>query len=235
MCSSLTSGRTINSYTENMKEIFRILLRILFLLVILFLVTRIFKRADEQKILSPATAVYSAGNAPDSTRMEIIDQLNRFQEGYSGRDTSQVEAFMESLYSRENILILGTMPGEVFSGYERATSLVRSDWESWGDCIFNIDSANISSAGDISWFSTRGYVEFDLSRLLVIPLRLTGIMVKEDGVWKFQQQQFQFDIDFSFTLLAILILSVWILVSIVTLAVVSVKVIKARTSTKSMP
>jgi hypothetical protein len=235
MCSSLTSGRPINSYTENMREIIKILLRILLLLVILFLVTRIFKRADEQRILSPATAVYSAGNAPDSIRREIIDQLNKFQEGYSLRDTSLVDTFMESLYSRENVLILGTMPGEVFIGYDRASSLVKSDWESWGDCKFNADSANISSVGDIAWFSTRGYVEFDLSSLLVIPLRLTGIMVKEDGVWKFQQQQFQFDIDFSFTLLAILILSVWILISIVTLAVLSVKVIKARTSTKSKP
>ena len=213
-----------------MKEIVKILLRILLLLVILFLVTRIFKRADEQKILSPATAFYSAGNAPDSTRNRIIDQLKKFQDGYSKRDTSLVDDFMESLYSRENILILGTNPNEIFSGYERATSLVRSDWESWGNCRFMVDSANISSAGDIAWFSTRGYVEFDLSKLLVIPLRLTGIMVKENGVWKFQQQQFQFDIDFSFALLAILILAVWILVSLITLAAVSVRVIKSRSS-----
>ena len=213
-----------------MKDIVKILLRIVLLLVILFLVTRIFKRADEQKILSTATSVYSAGNAPDSTRNEIIDQLKKFRDGYSKRDTSQVDAFMQSLYSRENVLILGTNPNEIFSGYERATSLVRSDWESWGDCKFNVDSANISSAGDIAWFSTRGYVEFDMSKLLVIPLRLTGIMVKEDGVWKFQQQQFQFDIDFSFSLLAILILAVWILVSLITLAVVSVKVIRAPSS-----
>jgi hypothetical protein len=218
-----------------MKNIVNILLRILLLLVILFLVTRIFRRADEQTILSPATSVYSAGNAPDSTRREIIDQLNKFQDGYSLRDTSQVEAFMESLYSRENVLILGTMPGEVFSGYDRATYLVKSDWESWGDCKFNVDSANISSAGDIVWFSTKGYVKFDLSKLLVIPLRLTGIMVKEDQVWKFQQQQFQFDIDFSFTLLATVILAVWIIISLIVLVVVSVRVIKARTSYKSSP
>ena len=213
-----------------MKDIVKILLRIVLLLVILFLVTRIFKKADEQKIASPATAVYSLGNAPDSTRREIIDQLNKFQDGYSNRDTSQVKTFMESLYSRKNVLILGTNPNEIFSGYERASSLVKSDWESWGDCKFNVDSANISSAGDIAWFSTRGYVEFDLSKLLVIPLRLTGIMVKEEGVWKFQQQQFQFDIDFSFGLLAVLILAAWILVSVVTLAVVSVRFIKTRTS-----
>jgi hypothetical protein len=214
-----------------MKAIVKILLRILLLLVILFLVTRIFRRADEQKILSPATAAFSKGNASDSTRKEIIDQLIKFQDGYSQRDTSLVKAFMQSLYSRENILILGTMPGEIFIGYDRAAHLVQSDWESWGDCKFNVDSANISSAGDIAWFSTKGYVKFDLSKFLVIPLRLTGTMVKEDQVWKFQQQQFQFDIDFSLTLLAILILVVWILVTLVTLAVISVRVKKARTST----
>ena len=59
---------------------------------------------------------------PTARERQIIDQLNKFQDGYSRRDTSQVEAFMESLYSRENILILGTMPGEVFSGYDRAAS-----------------------------------------------------------------------------------------------------------------
>jgi SnoaL-like domain len=213
-----------------MKEIVKILLRIILLLVVLFLVTRIFKRADERSILSPAKSAYSKGNAPDSTRKEVIGQLNKFQDGYSRRDTSQVDAFMQSLYSRENILILGTSPGEICKDYDKASGLVRSDWESWGDCRFMVDSANISSDGNTAWFSTRGYVKFDLSGLLVIPLRLTGIMVKEDQVWKFRQQQFQFDIDFSFTLLAILVLTVWILVSLVTLAVVSVRVIKGRTS-----
>ncbi|MCK7539421.1 MAG: hypothetical protein MZV63_55205 [Marinilabiliales bacterium] len=57
-----------------------------------------------------ATAAYSKGNAPDSTRKEIIGQLNKFQEGYSNRDTSQVGAFMESLYSRENLLDSGNEP-----------------------------------------------------------------------------------------------------------------------------
>jgi len=214
-----------------MKDILTIVLRIVFLLLILFLVTRMFKRADGERILSPATAAYSSGDAPDSVRQAIIGQLNKFQDGYSKRDTSQVGAFMESLYSRDNILILGTSPGEVFIGYDRAAGLVRSDWESWGDCRFMIDSANISSKGDVAWFATKGYVEFDLSKLLVLPLRLTGVMVKEDQVWKFRQQQFQFDIDFSWSLMAILILSAWILVSLVKLVIASLKALKARRST----
>jgi len=202
-----------------MKDIGKIILRIIVLLTILFLVTRIFRRADQKTILSATTSFYSKGNAPDSIRREIILQLNKFQDGYSKRDISQVETFMQSLYSQESILILGTMPREVFIGYERATSLVKSDWETWGDCKFAIESASISSSGNTAWFTTGGYVKFDLSRFLVIPLRLTGIMVKEDQEWKFKQQQFQFDIDFSFSLLATIILVAWILISFLSVAI----------------
>lgn len=202
-----------------MKEILKIVFRLLMLFIILFLVTRLFKRADESLILSPVKSYYAHGSAPDSVRIEVIKQLHKFQDGYTKRDVDQVESFMQELYSRDNILILGTMPGEVFKGFDRATYLVETDWESWGDCKFMIDSANISSKGDVVWFSTRGYVKFDLSRLLVIPLRLTGVMVNENGTWKFQQQQFQFDIDFSFSLVATLLLSLWICVCFINLAI----------------
>jgi hypothetical protein len=186
-------------------------------------VTRVFKKADEIIVLSPAKAFYSKGNSPDSIRIEIIEQLRKFQDGYTKRDPKSIDSFMQSLYSKDNILILGTMPNEVYPGYEKATQLVKTDWESWGDCKFEIDSAYISSRGNTAWFSTKGYVEFDLSGLLVIPLRLTGIMVKEDQEWKFQQQQFQFDIDFSFSLIATVIISAWILLSIITLSIKTVK------------
>lgn len=209
-----------------MKDIFQILLRIILLFIILFLVTRVFKKADEKIILSPSEAPYSLGNSPDSVRMEIIDQLRKFQDGYSKRDPKNIDNFMQSLYSKNNILILGTMPKEVYKGYENAVRLVKSDWESWGDCKFAIDSANISSLGNTVWFSTKGYVEFDLSKLLVLPLRLTGIMVKEDQEWKFQQQQFQFDIDLSFSLIATLVISAWIFISIITLSIKTVKILR---------
>jgi len=209
-----------------MKDLFKILLRIILLFILLFLVTRQFKKADEKLVLSPSEAPYALGNSPDSVRMEIIAQLNKFQDGYSKRNPGNIDNFMQSLYSRNNILILGTMPNEVYKGYENAGRPVKSDWESWGDCRFAIDSASISSSGNTAWFSTKGFVKFDLSGLLVLPLRLTGIMVKEDQVWKFRQQQFQFDIDFSFNLIAILVISAWILISIITLTVRTVKFLR---------
>jgi hypothetical protein len=218
-----------------MKEIVRILVRILILVIILLLVTRLFKRADENSILDPERSFYSKGNAPDSIRIEIIDQLRKFQEGYTKRNPEEIEAFMQSLYSKNNILILGTMPNEIYSGYEKATRLVASDWESWGDCKFEIDSANISSSGNTAWFSTRGFVEFDMSKLLVIPLRLTGTMVREEQDWKFQQQQFQFDIDFSFSLLAIVVISAWILVSVGSLMLTTITGLRKKSTSKRTP
>lgn len=222
----LKKMKTLSDKSKKARDILKILLRLILLLVILFLTTRTFKKADEKNILFPAESVYSKGNAPDSTREEIIDRLNKFQSGYIKRDINDIDSFMESLYSKENILILGTMPREIFIGYERATELVKADWEHWGDCKFAVDSANISSNGNTAWFSTKGYVTFDLSSLLRIPLRLTGTMVKENQVWKFQQQQFQFDIDFSFNLITTLILSVWVLICFIILAVKSVKILR---------
>lgn len=211
-------------------QVLKILVRIVLILVILILVTRTYKRADERKYGNTSAAVFSKGNATDSIRKEVLAHLYKFQEGYSKRDTRKVESFMNSLYSKDNILILGTMPGEIFKEYKGATELVKSDWESWGDCRFAMDSANISSTGNVAWFSARGYVKFDLSSLLVIPLRLTGIMVKEEGSWKFQQQQFQFDVDFSFSLLAAVLLFIWLVVSVITLIAETIKSLKKRTS-----
>jgi hypothetical protein len=213
-----------------MMKIVKILFRIVLILLILFLVTRTFRRADERSYRTASVAFFSKGNAPDSIRKEVLTQLHKFQDGYSKRDTSQLESFMSSLYSKDNILILGTMPAEIFTGYKRASHLVKNDWESWGDCHFAMDSANISSSGNIAWFSSRGYVKFDLSSLLVIPLRLSGVMVKENGTWKFQQQQFQFDVDFSFSMLASVLLVIWLVFSIVNLVVVIVKNLRKKTS-----
>jgi len=216
-----------------MKQILRISIRIILIFIILFFATRIFKRADVTKYGSTAVTVYSKGNAPDSIRKEVVEQLQKFQDGYTKRDVNQVESFMQSLYSANNILILGTLPGEIFKGYKRASYLVESDWESWGDCKFVIDSSNISSSGNVAWFSTRGFVKFDMSSLLVIPLRLSGVMVKEEGCWKFQQQQFQFDIDFSFSLFAALLLFIWLVISVITLIYAALKSYKNKTSSIS--
>jgi hypothetical protein len=135
---------------------------------------------------------------------------------------------MEQLFSQDNVLVLGTMPREVLTNHERTKGLVSSDWRSWGDCRFLMDHAHISASGNVAWISTIGYVESDLSRFLILPLRLTAVMVKETDSWKFQQMQFQFDVDFSFILLTVIILLIWLPISLISLTVVAVNTVRRR-------
>jgi hypothetical protein len=94
--------------------------------------------------------LYDQGNASPAIRAEIMEQLELFQEGYDKRDTSILESYMEQLFSRENILILGTMPREIYSGYVEAADLVSSDWLLWGDVDMLVKSANISASDSVA-------------------------------------------------------------------------------------
>ena len=175
----------------------------------LFITTKTFKIPHKTLYNNPDAYVFSEGNADPEIRSQIEQKMRQFQAGYEARDTSVLAFFMDDLFSQENILILGTMPNEIYSGYDEATDLVRTDWLQWGDVRLMVQNANISSQGNVAWISTVGFVEFDLSRFLVLPLRFSGVLVQENFGWKFQQVQFQFDLDSSFTVMAILLL--WIL------------------------
>ncbi|UCE60403.1 MAG: nuclear transport factor 2 family protein [Phycisphaerales bacterium] len=180
------------------------------------------------------TYVFSKGNAPEDVREEIIQQLHKFQDGYTNRDLSALQPFMEDLFSQENILILGTQPRETLHDYEHATALVRSDWRRWGDCTFLMDQSHVSTSGNVAWISTAGYIEFDMSRFLVLPLRLSAVVVKESDVWKFQHMQFQFDLDVTSLLVIIVVLLIWLPISVVSLALVIIKSVRRpRTEVES--
>ncbi len=159
------------------------------------------------------------GNATPEVRTAVLNQLERFQEGYTKRDVKQLDAYMQAVFSRERPILLGTMPGELYVGYPQVTQLIREDWKSWGDCRFRFDQTQISAVGNVAWFATVGSVKFDLSRYLVLPLRLTGVMANENGVWKIRQAQFQFDLDLSNLLLAQALTAAWMAVSALLLAV----------------
>lgn len=196
--------------------------------IVLYLTIIVLRHPNEAYYDSKDTFIYAKGNASEDVRSEIIRQLHKFQDGYTQRDTSLLEPFMEGLFSQDNILILGTQPGEILKNYERAKFLVSSDWRTWGDCRFLMDYAHISTVGNVAWISTIGYVRFDLSRFLVLPLRLSAVMVNENDAWKFQHMQFQFDLDFSSLLVTIILLSIWLPVSLASLTVMIVRSLRKR-------
>jgi len=197
-------------------------------LVLLYSVIIVVQHPSKAYYDSKDASAVSMGNASENARSEIIQQLNAFQNGYVQRDTSHLEPFMEQLFSRDNILVLGTQPGERLSSFKRVKHLVYSDWKAFGDCRFLMNSAHVSTSGNVAWISTIGYVDLDISRFLILPLRLSAVMVKENDLWRFQYMQFQFDLDFSPLLVTLILLLIWFPVSLVSLMVVTVKSLKRR-------
>lgn len=200
-------------------EIFKRILRIAFVFILLYSTVIILRHTHKDYYDSRDDFLYSRGNAPEDVRSEIVRQLNVFQDGYARRDTTLLTPFMEQLFSQQNVLVLGTMPNEILRNHERARALVSSDWRTWGDCTFLMDNAHISTSGNVAWVSTIGYVQFDLSRFLVLPLRFSAVLVKETDAWRFQYMQFQFDLDFSFLLLTFVLLTLWFVVNLAGLSV----------------
>ena len=182
----------------------------LLLFVLLFAVGR----TDELYFDAGNEFPFSAGNAADPVRSAIMQTLDDFQAGYTHRDPSQAEAFVARLFSPENIVILGTMPDEVYIGHEQAAQLIERDWKYWGDCRFLMENAQISTSGQVAWFSTVGTVDMDGINI-VLPLRLSGVLEERNGLWMFQQIQFQFDLNLRFFFLVVGLLAGWLIVNII--------------------
>jgi hypothetical protein len=194
-------------------------IKVLFLSITLLFVVLVFRQPHKAYFDSDGETIYARGNAPDDVRSEVIEQLEKFQGGYTARDLERVDSFMTALFSQENLLVLGTMPDEIFIGPRDVSKLIYSDWNAWGDVVFLVDTAHISSAGNVAWISTIGRVRFDIPRFLVLPLRLSAVMVKEGPDWKFQSMQFQFDLNVFTLFFVTLILFIWLAVSLATLLI----------------
>jgi hypothetical protein len=194
-------------------KIIRILILTAFNILLLFILMFAVAGTDDLYLDAGEAFPHSTGDATGAARASIQQQLNEFQAGYTQRDVSRAEAFAARLFSPD-ILILGTLPEEVFIGQEQAAELVESDWRAWGDCRFLMENAQISAAGQAAWFSTIGTVLLDGVNI-TLPLRLTGVLAEEDGAWKFQQLQFQFDLKLGFLMLVVSLLLGWLVVNII--------------------
>ena len=92
---------------------------------------------------------------------EIRSLLQSFQEGYTHRDTSRVDSFME-LFT-DDAEVIGTnglkpREGEWYMDRASARELVEGDWQGWGDLRLDLDSMSIRSRGDAGWVAASATV-----------------------------------------------------------------------------
>jgi ketosteroid isomerase-like protein len=92
---------------------------------------------------------------------EIRSLLEKFQEGYTRRDLSQVDAFMELFTADAEVIgTNGVKPGlaEWYMDRASARELVEGDWQGWGDLRLDLDSMSIHSRGDVGWVAATATV-----------------------------------------------------------------------------
>jgi hypothetical protein len=96
-----------------------------------------------------------------NSRDEIRVLLQAFQEGYTHRDVSQVDSFMQ-LFT-EDAEVIGTNgvragEGEWYLNRASARQLVEGDWQGWGDLRLDLDSMAVHSRGDVGWVAATATV-----------------------------------------------------------------------------
>ncbi|MBI3172600.1 MAG: hypothetical protein HYZ25_02700 [Chloroflexi bacterium] len=96
-----------------------------------------------------------------TAEQEIRALLDVFQEGYTKRDLSQVDAFLD-LFT-EDVEVIGTngqRPGvdEWYLDRASARELVHGDWEGWGDLRLDLTSTSIRTRGGVGWIAASATV-----------------------------------------------------------------------------
>ena len=99
----------------------------------------------------------------DSVEAQVREVLRRFQEGYTARDLSLLDQFMEMIAQEDTSEFLGIGAVERggfewLEGPEAIREIVESDWTYWGDVSLDVDGAQINVLGDVAWLSTTGKV-----------------------------------------------------------------------------
>jgi len=97
----------------------------------------------------------------DDAIAEVREVFHRFQDGYTARDISKLDEFMDLFVPDEDAELIGigaSVRGgtEWFQGPGEIREIIESDWTYWGDVTLDVEEAKISVRGDVAWLSTSG-------------------------------------------------------------------------------
>jgi hypothetical protein len=118
---------------------------------------------------------------------KIREALQRFQDGYTARDVSNLDEFMDLFVPGDEAEMVGIGASERegyewFQGADRIREIIDSDWTYWGDVHIDVKGARITALGDAAWVSTSGGLTqtqaFD--RALVFYLEQMRALLEDD-------------------------------------------------------
>ena len=122
-------------------------------------------------------------------RKEVVEVFQKFQEGYTKRDTIVIDEFLK-LFS-DDIVYIGIASHEFFKGKESVRKLTLWDWKSWFDLKIPIEKIDIRINNEVAWFEVVGE-SGPWRDGQTYEIRMVGSLIKEGNKWMFKQICFSY-------------------------------------------
>ena len=92
---------------------------------------------------------------------QVREILQKLQDGYTARDKSKLDEFMQLFALTDGIELIGVGASERggrewFNGRAAIREIIAGDWTYWGAVEIDVEGAKITVAGETAWFSTTG-------------------------------------------------------------------------------
>ena len=126
---------------------------------------------------------------PAELRESALRPLRQLNAYYQKRDPELADACIDETILPEEMLILGTNPGEIFHGRKWTKHLLQCDWKYWGQLTLDVERTALSQAGTALYFVLPAQVKLDIWRFR-LPVRITGILEEREGLWYISKLQF---------------------------------------------
>ena len=157
-----------------------------FFLILMYLLFRIWLEGRRERMVPrdvPGEAL------PEELRENALRPLRQLNAYYEKRDPELADACIEETILPDEMLILGTNPGEIFHGRKWTKHLLQCDWKYWGQLSLKVERTALSRVGTALYFVLPAQVKLDIWRFR-IPVRITGILEDRDGLWYISKLQF---------------------------------------------
>ena len=122
---------------------------ILFFVILLYLLFRIWLEGNREKNNPRAIP---GETLPEELRENALRPLRQLNAYYAKRDPELADDCIDETILPDDMLILGTCPGEIFHGRKWTRHLLQCDWKYWGRLSLNVEKCALSRAGTVLYF-----------------------------------------------------------------------------------
>lgn len=118
------------------------------------------------------------------TKKEVLEVMQKFQDGYIKRDTAVIDDFLE-LFTKD-IVCIGVASHEFICGIEGVRKITLWDWKKWFDLRIPLGEIDIRIEDNVAWFAVKGS-SGPWRDNKTYEIRMVGSLIKTEGKLQFKQ------------------------------------------------